>query len=196
MFASRLADHPNVFYDTSTFSVFDQIELFARVPVERIVFASDVPYGRPISALHTVLRIAAYGGLDRRERTSLVGATMIDILEGRTPAQPKHPRLPQIRPVSGRLSRINGYVLMAFAAALSSGPPPDFARSLPFVKMARSVCRDPDPGPAGTALERIDQLLHAAEHLIIAGGEQARGALGLVIAPAVIAATEPLPVSS
>ena len=32
MFASRLRDHPNVFYDTSTFSVFDQLELFARVP--------------------------------------------------------------------------------------------------------------------------------------------------------------------
>ena len=52
MFASRLRDHPNVFYDTSTFSPFDQIELFARVPAERIVFASDVPYGRPIGGLH------------------------------------------------------------------------------------------------------------------------------------------------
>ena len=50
MFASRLGDHPGILYDTSTFSVFDQLELFARVPAERIVFASDVPYGRPISA--------------------------------------------------------------------------------------------------------------------------------------------------
>jgi uncharacterized protein len=196
MFASRLADHPNVFYDTSTFSIFDQIELFARVPVERIVFASDVPYGRPISALHTVLRIAAYADLDKHERASLVGTTMTNILEGRPPAEPKPPRLPHIRPVSGRLSRINGYVVMAFAAALSSAPPPDFARSLPFVSMARSVCRDPDPGPVGPALERIDTLLYAAEQLIVSGGEQARGALGLVIAAAVIAATESLPVSS
>ena len=69
MFAARLADHPNIFYDTATFSAFDQLELFARVPAERIVFASDVPYGQPLGALHTALRIAAYAGLDDHERT-------------------------------------------------------------------------------------------------------------------------------
>jgi predicted TIM-barrel fold metal-dependent hydrolase len=191
MFASRLADHPNVFYDTSTFSVFDQIELFARVPVERIVFASDVPYGRPLGALHTALRIAAYAGLDDRERSSLVGITMTDILEGRPAAQPKPPRVPEIRPISGRLARVNGYLLMSFAAALASGPPPDFTRSQPFVAMARAACRDPEPGPAGPALERIEQLLSAADALLAAGGDDARPAIGLVMAAGTIAATEP-----
>jgi uncharacterized protein len=192
MFASRLADHPNVVYDTATFLVFDQLELFARVPAERIVFASDVPYGWPVGALHAALRIAAYAGLADRERTALVGGTMLDILEGRPLADPKPPRVPKIRPISGRLARINGYVMMSFAAAISSGPPPDFARSLPFVAMARSVCRDPDPGPAGPALERIDNLLATAEEVLTAGGKEARLALGLVMAAAVIAATEPV----
>jgi predicted TIM-barrel fold metal-dependent hydrolase len=191
MFAAKLADHPKIVYDTSTFSVFDLIELFARVPAERIVFASDVPYGRPLGALHTVLRIATYAGLDERERTSLVGATMADILEWRPLADPKPARVPEIRPISGRLARINGYVLMSFAAALGSGPPPDFTRSLPFVAMARAACRDPDPGPAGPALERIDELLATAEHVLTDGGEQARNAVGLVMAAGVIAATEP-----
>src|SRR3954449_13498360 len=50
-FAPRLSDHPGVIYDTSTLSPSDIIELFARVPAERIVFASDVPYGRPAFAL-------------------------------------------------------------------------------------------------------------------------------------------------
>jgi predicted TIM-barrel fold metal-dependent hydrolase len=192
MFASRLAGHPNIVYDTSTFSVFDQIELFARVPAERIVFASDVPYGRPIGALHSALRIAAYAGLDARERARLVGDTMTDMLEGRRLADPKPPRVPQIRPVSGRLARVNGYLLMSFAAAMSSGPPPEFARSLPFLAMARAACRDPDPGLAGPALERIDKLLCNAEQLLRAGGEPTRAALGLVMAAGVIAATEPL----
>jgi hypothetical protein len=192
MFASRLRDHPSTFYDTSTFSVFDLLELFARVPVERIVFASDVPYGRPNGALHTILRIATYAGLDETECGALVGGTMMDILERRPLPEPKPPRVPEIRPVSGRLARVNGYVMMSFAAALGGGTPPDFTRSLPFVNLARAACRDPDPGRVGPALERIDGLLAAAEQLLEQGGESTRAAFGLVMAAGVIAATEPL----
>jgi hypothetical protein len=171
--------------------VFDQIELFARVPVERVVFASDVPYGRPIGALHAALRIAAYGGLGDHERRQLVGGTMEDVLEGRPLAEPTPPRVPEMRTISGRLARVNGYVMMSFAAAISSGPPPDFSRSLPAIALARAACRDPAPGPAGPALERIDELLASAEQILNGGGGDARLGLGLVMASAVIAATEP-----
>ncbi len=196
MFASRLRDHPNIVYDTATFSVFDQLELFARVPAERIVFASDAPYGRPLGALHAALRIAAYAGLDEQERTSLVGATMTDILAGRPLPDPGPPRVPQVRLINGRLARVNAYLIMAFAAALGSGPPPNFERGLQFVALARAVCRDPDPGTAGSALARIDGLLAAAEQLVTAAGEGTRAAFGLVMAAAVIAGTEPLTAST
>jgi hypothetical protein len=192
MFASRLADHPSILYDTSTFSVFDILELFARVPAERIVFASDVPYGRTFAALHTMLRIATYAGLDERECGALVGGTMLDVLEGRPLAEPVAPRVPEVRRISGRLARVNMYLVMSFAAALGSGPPPDFTRSLQFIALARAACRDPDPGPVGPALERIDSLLSAAEPLVTGGGDDARAAFGLVIAAGVTAATEPL----
>lgn len=192
MFASRLRDHPNVVYDTSTFSVFDQLELFARVPAERIVLASDVPYGRPIGALHTALRIAAYAGLDERERAYLVGATMTDILEGRPLRTPTAPRVPEVRAINGRLARVNAYVMMSFAAAMGSGPPPRFESGLQFIALARAACRDPDPGVAGPALERIDGLLAAAEQLLALDPEQARTSVGLVMAAGVLAATEPL----
>jgi hypothetical protein len=172
--------------------VFDQLELFARVPAERIVFASDVPYGRPLGALHTALRMGAFAGLDERVRRLLVGATMADILEGRPLADPRPPRLPEIRPISGRLARVNVYLMMSFAAAVSSGPPPNFARGLPFIALARAACRDPDPGIIGPAMERIDGLLAAAERLMVAGDVRARSAVGLVMAAGVIAATEPL----
>ena len=121
---------------------------------------------------------------------------MEDILERRPLPDPKPPRVPQIRAVSGRLARINGYLMMSFAAAVGAGPPPDLARSLPFIAMARSVCRDPDPGLAGPALERVDTLLSTAEGVLAAGGEDARMALGLVMAAAVIAATEPITATS
>jgi hypothetical protein len=195
MFAARLRDHPNVVYDTSAFSVFDQLELMARVPVERIVFASDIPYGRPIGALHTALRVAMYAGLDEHERDLLAGATMTAILEGRPLEQPTAPRVAEIRAISGRLARIVGYVTMAFGAAAGSGPPPDFKRGLQFISLARAVCRDPEPGVVGPALERIDGLLLAAEERLVEGNDRGRSAIGLVMAVAAIAATEPLGVS-
>ncbi len=191
-FASLLAEHPSVLYDTATFSVFDQLELFARIPAERIVFASDVPYGRPQGGLYTALRLAAYAGLDDDDRRALIGGTMLAALENRPLPARKPPRVPQIRRVSGRLTRVNGYVMMAFAAALSGGPPADPSRILPFVSLARAACRDPDPGPVGPVLERVDELLAVAQSLATAGEEEARAAFGLVISASVIAATEPL----
>jgi hypothetical protein len=190
MFATRLAGHPAVVYDTSVFSPFDLIELFARVPAERIVFGSDVPYGRPVAGLFTTLRVAAYAGLDGPERALVAGATMTALLEGRAPAEPSAPRVPAVRAVNGRLSRVGAYLLMGFGAAMGSGPPPDPARVLPMVALARAVCRDGDPGAAGAALERIDGLLAAAEQLAGQGREQTLGAFGLVMAAGVIAATD------
>jgi predicted TIM-barrel fold metal-dependent hydrolase len=192
MLTSRLRDHPNVLYDTSTFSVFDQLELFARVPAERIVFASDVPYGRPLGALHAVLRLAMYAGLDERERALVVGGTMIEVLEGRPLEPPRPPRVPEIRATSGRLARLNGYITMAFAAAVGSGPPFDFTRGTQFIALARAACRDPEPGIVGPAMERIDGLLDAAEQLLGQADDRGRAAAGLMMAAGVIAGTEPL----
>jgi hypothetical protein len=192
MFATRLGDHPNVYYDTSCFSGLDVVELFARVPAERIVFGSDPPYGRPIGGLFQTLRVAAYAGLDFSERALVAGGTISAVLEGRAPAVPKAPRVAQIRPTSGRLARLSGYLLMAFAVVVGVGPPPDPARALPGLQLARAVCRDPDPGEVGPALERIDQLLAAAEQLIVQSREQGFLAVGLIMAASAIAATEPI----
>ena len=192
MFAARLAGHPKVVYDTSCFSALDVIELFARVPAERIVFASDVPYGRPIGGLFQTMRVAAYAGLDVAERASVAGATMTALVEGQPLAPPSPPRVAQVRPTSGRLARLGGYLLMGFAAVMGAGPPPDPARALPGIALARAVCRDPDPGVVGPVLRRIDVLLAGTEELIADAGAEPFLAFGLLMAAGAIAATEPI----
>jgi uncharacterized protein len=191
MFATRLVDHPRVVYDTSCFSVLDVVELFARVPAQRIVFGSDAPYGRPNGGLFQTLRAAAYAGLDPSERALVAGGTISRLLEDRPLAAATPPRLAQVRPTSGRLARVTGYLLMSFGATVSAGPPPDPARGLPGIHLARAACRDPDPGVAGPAFQRIDSLLVAAEQLMRESREQAFLAFGLVMAASAIAATEP-----
>ena len=192
MFATRLAEHPAVLYDTSCFSALDVVELFARVPAERIIFGSDPPYGRPIGGLFQTMRVAAYAGLDATERAAVAGGTVTALLEGQGLAPISPPRIGQVRPISGRLARVGAYLIMGFAAVMGGGRPPDFSRALPGIALARAASRDPDPGVVGPALARIDALLAAAERLISEGGETAYLAFGLVMASGAIAATEPL----
>lgn len=190
MFAARLAEHPAVLYDTSCFSTFDVLALFARVPAERIVFASDVPYGRPASGLFAALRVADFVGLDDDDRRLLAGGTMAAVLDGEPLPQKRPLRLGAVRPASAPLLRVSMYLAMAFGGALSGGFPPDPARMAPFIAMARTVARDPAPGSVEPAIERIDGLLAAAEEAIEAPAGDAFALLGLVHAAAVIAATE------
>jgi hypothetical protein len=93
--------------------------------------------------------------------------------------------------VVGRLLRAAVYLHSAFASMLAGDGSRDPARALPWIAMARTVCRDPAPGPAGEALDRIDASLDAAERILLAGGPQAWAAIGLVHATMVFAATEP-----
>ena len=192
MFATRLAGHPAVVYDTSCFSSVDLIELFARVPAERIVFASDMPYGRPVAGLFHTLRIAAYAGLSAAEREDVAGATMAALLEGRPLAKVRPPRLAPVRPINGRLARVGAYLQSGFGAVVGAGQPLDPSKALPGIALARAVCRDPDPGPVGPALERIDALLAGAEQQSAGPDQDPFLTLGLVMAAGTIAATEPL----
>jgi uncharacterized protein len=194
MFAARLAGHPAVLYDTSCLSPFDVIELFALVPAERIVFASDAPYGRPAFGLYQALRIGTLvAGLDADEVGMLAGGTMAAVLDGGSLPEARPPRVAEMRLVSGRLLRATTYLHSAFAAIVSGGDGTrDATRALPWIALARTVCRDPRPGAAGPALERIDAALDAAERLILAGGRQAFAAIGLVHSTMVFAATEPV----
>jgi hypothetical protein len=192
MFATRLAGHPATLYDTSTFSSADLLELFARVPAERIVFASDMPYGRPVGGLFHTLRIAAYAGLDTTEREAVAGATMAALLDGLPLAPARAPRLPALRAVNGRLARISAYLSNAMGAITGSAPPLQPAKALPGIALARNVCRDPDPGAAAAALEWIDGLLASVEEHAADPGEDPFLLLGLVMAAGTIAATEPV----
>jgi hypothetical protein len=190
MFAETLAEHPAVLYDTSCLSPFDVVELFARVPAERIVFASDIPYGHPFAGLFQVLRAAALAELDARARALVAGATMAAALAGDPLPRPRPPRLAAVRPASGPLLRVAAYLTMAWGALQAGGGRGGLARMTGYVALARCVCRDPAPGPAGPALERIDTALSSAERIIAGGGPEAPGAVGLVHGALVIAATE------
>ncbi len=182
---TRLADHPGVLYDISCFFPLDVIELFARVPAERIVFASDPPYGLPATTLYMALRVARQAGLDEAATRGLLGGTMAALIDGR--------RLPEVGPIvrgpsitlSGRLARVYGYASLV-GPALFGGA---IEQAKAMLEMAVASCRDPDPDSVGEALEVISAALTAAASLL-ESEDGIRPAIDLVYRSIVRAATE------
>ncbi len=182
---TRLADHPAVLYDISCFFPLDVIELFARVPAERIVFASDPPYGMPATTLYLALRIARQAGLDERATKAILGGTMAALIDGRElPATTAPRRGPSIT-LSGRLARVYGYASLVGPALFTGVAEQAHA----MLDMALAACRDPEPGTDGEALATIGRALAAADQLV---GEEdgVRAAIDLVYRAIVRAATE------
>ncbi len=182
---SMLAEHPGVLYDTSCFFGLDVVELFARVPAERIVFATDPPYGSPQSGLYMTLRMAAHAGLDEATTRLVLGETVAGLFDGRGLPPVTPPRRGSSITLSGRLARVYGYGSLT-GPALFAGIP---AQALAGLEMALAACRDPAPGDVGEALEAIGSALAAAAALL-QGEDGVRPAIDLVYRAMARAVTE------
>jgi uncharacterized protein len=182
---SRLAEHPGVLYDISCFFPLDVIELFARAPAERIVFASDPPYGMPATTLYLALRVAQQAGLDEQALRAVLGGTMASLLDGHGLPPVTPPRRGDSVTLSGRLARVYNYASLVGPALFTGAAEQAHA----MLDMARAACRDPQPGNDGEALEVIGAALGAADVLV---GEEGgvRAAIDLVYRAIVRAATE------
>ena len=183
--ATRLADHPAVLYDISCFFPLDVIELFARVPAERIVFASDPPYGLPATTLYMALRVARQAGLDEDTTKLMLGGTMAALIDGEELPATTPPRRGRTITVSGRLIRAYGYASLV-GPALFTGVAEQAAAML---DMAIAATRDPDPGADGEALETVGRALRAAAKLAVEE-DGIRPAIDLVYRANVLAATQ------
>jgi hypothetical protein len=182
---SRLADHPGVLYDISCFFPLDVIELFARVPAERIVFASDPPYGSPMTSLYMALRVASQAGLEEEVTRGVLGQTMSALFDGGELPAATPPRRDSSITLSGRLARVYGYGSLVGPALF--GGVVDQAQAM--LDMAIAACRDPEPGSVGSALEQIGTALSAAAALLQTEDGR-RAAINLLYHAMVRAATE------
>jgi uncharacterized protein len=185
--SSRLADHPGVLYDISCFFPIDVLQLFARVPAERIVFASDPPYGLPASSLYMALRAARYVGLDEPATRGLLGETMAGLIDGRGLPATTAPRGSSSITLSGRLARVYGYASLTGPALFGGVLEPAIA----MLEMAMAACRDPEPDDVGEALEVLNTALGTARDLLdLPDGRGIPPAIDLLYRSVIRAATE------
>jgi uncharacterized protein len=182
---SMLAEHPGVLYDISCFFALDVLELLARAPIERIVFASDPPYGLPQSTLYMALRLAAHAGLDERATRGLLGETVAGLFDGRGLPPVTAPRRGPEITLSGRLARVYNYGSLV-GPALFAGV---IEQARAMLEMALAACRDPEPGDVGEALEVIGTALSAAG-VLLQSEDGIRPAIDLLYRSMARAATE------
>jgi predicted TIM-barrel fold metal-dependent hydrolase len=184
--ADGLRGHPRAVFDTSWMNMFDTMALFARVPPERIVFGSDPPYGRTFVGLYLVLRALACLGADAEVRREIVGGAVARMVDGEPLRPETAPIAPERLVMDAKLARIHANLMMVLGSTFAAAPD----RALDMMWLSQMACRDPNPGAAGAALERIAELLDIGQRLFIDYPDTPRAAGPAIVLAMAIAATE------
>jgi uncharacterized protein len=127
--------------------------LFRLVPPGRILLASDVPYGTPVSAALATLRCGWQAGLDEGQLRSVAGAQLERLLSGEPAVDLGSPPVRERRAV-GPLLEILVSVLVSAVEGLQRGESPGDP-----LTVARRACdvaaADPDADVIGSVARLI-----------------------------------------
>lgn len=149
--------HPNLFVDTSWWSPGDMMALFTLVPSGQILFASDAPYGMPLTAATLHLRFMIQAGIGAGALRSIAGEQLERILSGAETLEIGPPGGEPNRP-GPHHERVVSHLLTAIGSALENGDPTE------SISLARLAC-DVGDDPAAASLTEILPLLDRAEEL-------------------------------
>jgi len=110
----ELARHvENIFFDSSTWTPLDHLNLLSLVPPEQILWASDIPYGEPLAALNVFLRATRLSGAGDDLLRGMLGDNARGLLEGRRPERRSAPLAPSEYRTSYARARASMYMAAA-----------------------------------------------------------------------------------
>ena len=154
----EMPDHPNLLIDTSWWSPGDMIALFTLVSPGQIVWASDSPYGRPLTSAATHLRYALQAGVGEEGLRSIAGGQMRRVLAGEELEHHERPA-GEAEPLSPPLERVVSHLNAAMGAALYEG------NHLEQASLALLACDVSDEDPDRALLTEIEGLLARSAEL-------------------------------
>jgi hypothetical protein len=158
--SAAMAGRKNVFFDTSTWSAIDLLDLYRRIPPEQVVYASDFPYGQQPSSLLIALRTARTAGLDEDQVRAMLAGNATRIADGLPPPEPTSPRGSDTFAQPMIFARIHQYITMA--------TPLIWARQQDMIGvlgLALNACEERDGAGASGELAQIRELLVAGRDL-------------------------------
>jgi uncharacterized protein len=183
-----LPDLPNVLIDTAWWDPADLMALFTLVPPGNIVWASDSPYGLPLTSAVMHLRLAIQAGLDTAALRSIAGAQTQRLLDGEDLID-AGPAPGTAKPIDPLLERVVSHAAQAVARTFGGGDP---AESVALAELACGVGEDHPQAHVFSAVLGLLELY--TEHIAPPPhGRRWPLALRLVLAAATVARTPDVP---
>src|SRR3954451_7400685 len=149
----ELPDHPNVFLDTAWWNPADLIALFALVAPSQIVWASDSPYGLPVTAAFTHARCMLQAGLGAEAMRSIMGEQTARLIAGEDPqwvGDAPGVVEPTLHPL---LDRVITHLISAMGRAFGGGNPEE------SIALARLSCAVGENAPHADVCAAVLELL-------------------------------------
>lgn len=155
-------DFPGLLFDTSWWDITDLLALFAWVPPEQIVYASDTPYGHPELGFILTMRAAVEAGCTPEQLRAVFGGTMDGVLTGNLPdhgtAQAARAKVDYV--VDPGLLRVHASLHGAIALAFSGA---DCREAMELARLGCVVSGGAANAPIYAAIaETLDQIDLAA----------------------------------
>jgi uncharacterized protein len=183
-----LPDHPNLLIDTAWWDPADMMALFTLCPPGNIVWASDSPYGLPLTSAVMHLRLAAQAGLDPAQLRSIAGTQMAHVLDGGDPLDAGPPP-GTATPVDPHLERVISHGCQAVARMFVRADPSE------AVALAKLACGVGQESEHADVFAAVLGLLEAYEEHItpVPEGMRIHPAARLLIVAVTIARTPDVP---
>jgi predicted TIM-barrel fold metal-dependent hydrolase len=184
-----LPEHPNVFIDTAWWDPADMMALFTLVPPGNIVWASDSPYGLPLTSAVLHLRLALQAGLGADAIRAIAGRQIERLLDGGEPIDAGPPP-GRARPIDPLLERVVSHSAQAIARMFGQGDPSE------PVALAKLACGVGEDGGSYTPVfAAVLDLLETYEDNIgaVPEGQRIPPAARLLVAAVTVARTPEVP---
>jgi predicted TIM-barrel fold metal-dependent hydrolase len=183
-----LPEHPNLFIDTAWWDPSDLIALFTLAPPGHLLWASDSPYGLPLTSAVMHLRLALQAGLDARAVRSIAGRQLERVLDGGEPLD-AGPAPGAPRALDPLLERTVSHANQAIARTFAGGNPEE------PVALARLACAVGEDGPHAELFTAVLGLLDLYEEHLAPAPEGTRypAAVRLLLAATTVARTPDVP---
>ena len=181
-----MPEHPNLFVDTAWWNPADLVALFTLAPPGQILWASDSPYGMPVTAAGMGLRCAVQAGLGPEALRSIAGGQMERLLAGE-PAADAGPPPGEARALDTLLERVVTHLIAAMARGFARTDPEE---SVALARLACAVGEEAaDAAVFAAVLELLD--LYAAHRHEPPDGSRPFPPAGRFLAMALVVARTP-----